>query len=100
MPVGARVFASHHPTGLKNRRSAHSSTTGPLLAYTRDSLFEHGLDRRQRFHRLLVGDDERRGDAHPRDLDHRGHPAPPPPGGKTRGGFFFVTPGASRPPPN
>src|SRR5712664_3286776 len=75
MPVGARVLASHHPTGRKNRRSAHSSTTGPLLAYTRASLFEHGLDRRQRFHRLLVGDDERRVDPHLRIVDHRDHAA-------------------------
>src|SRR5437016_621685 len=60
MPVGARVLASHHPTGLKNRRSAHSSTTGPLLRYTRDSLFGHGLDRGRAFHRRLVVNDGRR----------------------------------------
>src|SRR6267143_7019135 len=75
IPVGARSFSIHYPTGLKNGRSAHSSTTGPLLAYTRASLFEHRLNRRQRFDRLLVGDDERRIDPHFGIVDHRDHAA-------------------------
>src|SRR5467141_5119391 len=73
--VGASVLASHHPTGLKNRRSAHSSTTGPLLAYTRAGLFEHRFHRGEGFHRLLVGDDERRVDAYLGIVDHRDHAA-------------------------
>src|SRR3989441_4075479 len=70
-PVGASVLAIHHPTGRKNRRSAHSSTTGPLLAYTGAGLFEHRLHRPECFHRLLIRDDERRVDAHLGVVDHR-----------------------------
>src|SRR6267143_3324562 len=73
--VGASVLASHHPTGLKNRRSAHSSTTGPLPAYTRAGLFEHRFHRGEGFHRLLFGDDERRIDPYFGVVDHRDHAA-------------------------
>src|SRR3989475_13310207 len=63
MRVGRRAFATRHPSGRKKRRSAHSSTTGPLLAYTRAGLLEHCLHRGESLHRLFVRDDERRGGA-------------------------------------
>src|SRR5206468_3174706 len=63
--VGASAVAMRQPAGRKNRRSAHSSTTGPLLAYTNAG----------RFQRLLVGDDERRVDADLGIVDHRDHAA-------------------------
>src|SRR5213078_3519550 len=73
--VGASAVAMRQPAGRKNRRSAHSSTTGPLLAYTRAGLFEHCLQRGERFHRLLVRDDERRVDPHFGVVNHRDHAA-------------------------
>src|SRR5712691_8579042 len=73
--VGSSAVAMRQPAGRKKRRSAHSSTTGPLLAYTRAGLFEHCLHRRERFHRLLVGDDERWCDADFGIVDHRDHAA-------------------------
>src|SRR5947207_9500223 len=74
-----RVFFSavaiRHPSGRKNRRSAHSSTTGPLLAYTGARLFQHRLYGGQRFQCLLVGDDERWIDPYFRIVDHGDHAA-------------------------
>src|SRR5213594_4086034 len=75
MRVGASAVAMRQPAGRKNRRSAHSSTTGPLLAYTRAGLFEHRFHGAQCFHRLLIGDDERWVDAYLRVVDHRDHAA-------------------------
>src|SRR5437899_5166162 len=71
MRVGRRAFATRHPSGRKKRRSAHSSTTGPLLAYTRAGLLEHRFHRGESLHRLFVRDDERRVDAHFGIVDHR-----------------------------
>src|SRR5579859_4828634 len=58
MRVGCSAVAMRQPTGRKNRRSAHSSTMGPLLAYTRAGLFEHRLDRGECLHGLFIGDHE------------------------------------------
>src|SRR5436190_19672220 len=54
--VGSSALATRQPTGRKNQRSAHSSTAGPLLEYTRGRLFEHGLYRDARFPSLFYID--------------------------------------------
>src|SRR3954471_6954502 len=71
--VGSSAVATRHPIGRKKRRSAHSSTTGPLLAYTGAGVIEHGFDRGERFHCLLVRDHEGRIETHLGIVDHCDH---------------------------